>query len=51
MNLSAKNSVRPKVLRAKSKQADKKMLARKCYACGKKEDLDGRCRCTNQDAW
>lgn len=29
-----------------------KMLARKrCPACGKKEDPDGRCKCTNQDAW
>ena len=51
-NLSAENSVRSKVLRAKLKQANKRILSRKkCPACGGKEDPDGRCKCTNQDAW
>ena len=52
MNLPAKNSVHSKVFVVKPKQADKKILSRKkCPACGEKEDPDGRCRCTNQDAW
>jgi len=33
-------------------QINKKMLARKrCPICRKKEDPDGRCGCTNKDAW
>lgn len=57
MNLPTKNSVRPKILgampplEADRQSADKKTLTRKCFACGKKEDPDGRCKCTNQDAW
>lgn len=36
----------------KEKQLRAKILTRKrCPACKKKEDLDGRCGCTNQDAW
>lgn len=27
------------------------LKTRKCYACGQKEDPDGRCRCVNKDAW
>ncbi len=33
-------------------QKNKKILARKkCPACRQKEDSDGRCKCTNKDAW
>ncbi|MEK7078952.1 MAG: hypothetical protein AAB929_02680 [Patescibacteria group bacterium] len=35
----------------RSRLQTNKTLARKCPACGKKEDPDGRCKCTNQDAW
>ena len=36
----------------KEKRLKAKMLTRKrCSACGKKEDPDGRCLCVNQDAW
>ena len=36
----------------KEKRFKIKMLTKKrCSACGKKEDPDGRCLCVNQDAW
>lgn len=33
------------------KETKKLLKRKKCPTCGQKEDLDGRCKCVNQDAW
>lgn len=33
------------------RKTKKPLKRKKCPACGQKEDIDGRCKCVNKDAW